>query len=138
MTDTLSNSDKVVLTKYPSLPSTCVICLRSSDGVLEFIDFQMSLDIYGSVNICVECVALVAKGLLGFVEPSGIDALTQQIANLVEINRELKKENDLHNATLDALLKLRPNLNNDSVDSPKSKDEDVRTNDSDLKLEFDI
>lgn len=135
---TLSQSDKVVLTKYPIAPSVCVVCLRSSNGELEFIDFQMSLDIYGSVNICVDCVATVAKGLLGWVGPQDIDALTQQVSNLVEMNRELKKENEQYRTTLDSLFNLRPDIKQRNLSTDESTSSDSKSNNINLELELDI
>lgn len=135
---TLSQSDKVVLTKYPIAPSVCVVCLRSSNGELEFIDFQMSLDIYGSVNICVDCVATVAKGLLGWVGPQDIDALTQQVSNLVEMNRELKKENEQYRTTLDSLFNLRPDIKQRNLSTDESTSSDFKSNNINLELELDI
>jgi uncharacterized UBP type Zn finger protein len=107
---TTTPNDKVVLTKYPIAPSVCVICLRSSNGELDYIDFQMSLDIYGSVNICVECVASVAKSHLDMVSREEYEDTLEQIRNLVEINRELADNNERLNATMDSLVNLRPSL----------------------------
>lgn len=134
----LTESDKVVLTKYPIAPSTCVVCLRSSNGELEFIDFQMSLDIYGSVNICVDCIATVAKGLLGWVGPKDIDALTDQISNLVEMNRELKTENDKFRTTLDSLFDLRPDLKQRDLPVDEGSDSDSKPDSLDIELELDL
>lgn len=106
---TTTQSDKVVTTKYPIAPSTCVVCLRSANGELEFIDFQMNLDIYGSVNICFDCMAPVAD-LLGYVKKKALEDADMQIRNLVEMNRELVENNERLNATLDSILKLRPDV----------------------------
>lgn len=103
---TTTQSDKAVLTKYPIAPSKCVVCLRSSDGQLEFIDFQMNLDIYGSVNICVDCMRNVAD----LIEGEHLRDVEQQNINLVEMNRELVAKNEQLNATLDSLFNLRPDL----------------------------
>jgi hypothetical protein len=134
----LTESDKVVLTKYPIAPSKCVVCLRSSNGELNFIDFQMSLDIYGSVNICTDCMATVAKGLLGFVEPKDIDALSGQVTNLVEMNRELKTENDKLRSTLDSLFDLRPDLKQRDLPVDEGTDSGSKPNGFDLELDLEL
>ena len=103
---TTTQSDKAVLTKYPIAPSKCVVCLRSSDGQLEFIDFQMNLDIYGSVNICVDCM----KNVMDLIDSEHLRDVEQQNINLVEMNRELVAKNEQLNATLDSLINLRPGL----------------------------
>lgn len=117
---TTTQSDKAVLTKYPIAPSKCVVCLRSSDGQLEFIDFQMNLDIYGSVNICVDCM----KNVMDLIDSEHLRDVEQQNINLVEMNRELVAKNEQLNATLDSLFNLRPDLkpSNLSVDAEPVED----------------
>jgi hypothetical protein len=119
---TTTQSDKATVTKYPIAPATCVICLRSANGVLDFIDFQMNLDVYGSVNICVDCLAPVAD-LIGYVKKTEYEQVKEQNNNLVDMNRELVENNERLNSTLDSLLKLRPDvLHSDlSVDEKPSK-----------------
>lgn len=133
----LTESDKIVLTKYPIAPSKCVVCLRSSDGVLNFIDFQMSLDIYGSVNICVDCIRSVAS-LINLVDSVAIEQADEQIRSLVELNRELTENNAKLNATIDSLLNVRPNLGRSNLPADESTGEGQGSNDLDLELEFDI
>jgi hypothetical protein len=129
----LTESDKVVLTKYPIAPSQCVVCLRSSNGTLNFIDFQMSLDIYGSVNICVDCLVSVAP-LLGLVDATAINEANEQIRNLVETNRELYENNARLNATIDSLLNIRPNL----VERDLPVDEESDQDSTQLKLDLGV
>jgi hypothetical protein len=133
----LTESDKVVLTKYPIAPSKCVVCLRSSNGELNFIDFQMSLDIYGSVNICVDCLAPVAQ-LLGFVNGKLLEEANQQIANLVEMNRELTENNARLNTTMDSILALRPNVVDRDLPSDEESDSVTTTDSFQLDLGIDL
>lgn len=133
----LTESDKVVLTKYPIAPSKCVVCLRSANGELNFIDFQMSLDIYGSVNICTECIAPVAQ-LLGYVEKNLLNDADKQISNLVEMNRELAENNAKLNATLDSLLNLRPGIVPGDLSSDAESGSSEGSNDLDLEFDLDI
>lgn len=129
----LTESDKVVLTKYPIAPSKCVVCLRSSNGQLDFIDFQMSLDIYGSVNICVDCLRSVAP-LIGLVAGELLAGADDQIRNLVESNRELYENNAKLNATIDSLLSVRPNLKQRDLPADEESDQDSKQ----LKLDLGV
>lgn len=133
----LTESDKVVLTKYPIAPSKCVVCLRSSDGQLEFIDFQMSLDIYGSVNICVDCIRSVAP-LVGLVAGELVIGADEQVRNLVEMNRELVENNERLNSTLDSLLNLRPDLKQRDLPVDAESDSDSEPDNQQLELELTV
>lgn len=129
----LTQSDKTTLTKYPPLPSKCVICLRDSNGELDFIDFQMSVDIYGAVVICAECFYPVAE-LLGFVHEKDLEAINEQVAHLIEINRELNENNGKLNATLDSLVSLRPDLVSSNLSTDEGSGEDDGDDDFQLEL----
>lgn len=132
-----TQSDKAVVTKYPIAPSQCVVCLRSANGVIDFIDFQMNLDIYGSVNICADCMAPVAD-LLGYVKKSELEDIKVQNNNLVDMNRELVDNNERLNATLDSILKLRPDVVTSDF-STNAKSSKTTTSDSDqFTIEFDL
>lgn len=133
----LTESDKAVLTKYPVAPSKCVICLRSSNGQLEFIDFEMSLDIYGSVNICVDCLRSVAP-LIGLVAGELIEGADEQVRNLVDINRELKIENDKLRATLDSLFDLRPDLKQRDLSVDEGSDSSPESDEQQLTLNLGV
>lgn len=133
----LTESDKAVLTKYPIAPSKCVVCLRSSNGELNFIDFQMSLDIYGSVNICVDCLAPIAQ-LLGFVEKGLLNDADEQIRNLVESNRKLIAENEQLHAVIAALAVVRPDLELRDLPVDESPSESPESDDRQLELELEV
>ena len=110
----LTTSDKTVLTKYPPLPSKCVICLRDSNGEIDFIDFQMSVDVYGAVVICVGCFVPVAD-LLGYVKREDLEEVNEQLSNVVALNRKYLEENGHLNRTLDTILDLRPAVSTRSL-----------------------
>lgn len=130
----LTESDKVVLTKYPIAPSKCVVCLRSSNGELNFIDFQMSLDIYGSVNICVDCLAPISQ-MLGFVEKGLLNDADEQIRNLVESNRKLVAENEQLHAIIASLSVVRPDLELRHLPVDEGSDQDSKQLKLDLELD---
>lgn len=47
---------KVAKTTNPALPATCVMCNKSANGVTEFADFNASLDYYGAIVFCEDCI----------------------------------------------------------------------------------
>lgn len=102
-------SDKITITLTPPLPSLCCICNFSADGKRKFLDFQMSLDIYGAVTICEFCVIPVAH-LFGFVTKDSLEVtkLYLEAANQTLVG--LKKENEQLNTTLDSIFSLRPDF----------------------------
>jgi len=115
----LSESDRITITKYPPLPSSCAICLFSADGQRGFLDFQMSLDYYGAVVICEECVAPVAQ-LFGYVPESELEEIGIDLAaTKLDLERTRERHAELER-TLDSLFAFRPSLiGNDSVADEK-------------------
>lgn len=134
---TTTQSDKAIITKYPISPSKCVICLRSSNGVLDFVDFQMNLDIYGSVNICADCIAPVAD-LLGYVSLEVVRGIMEQNNNLVDTNRELVAKNEQLNATLDSILKLRPDVQSSDLSTDEKPSKSATSDSDQFTIELDI
>jgi regulator of replication initiation timing len=131
----LTESDKVTVTKYPPLPSKCRVCLRDSNGQVEFVDFQLSFDYEGAVNICIDCMRNIAQ-VLGFIDQSEGDSLKAQVQSLVEINRELAENNDRLNTSLDLLLSLRPSLADRRVDANATAEHDSGTDAEQLTIPF--
>ena len=84
------------------------------------MDFQMSLDYYGAVVICEECVAPVAQ-LFGYVPESELEEIG---IDLAATKLDLERTRDRHaelERTLDSLFAFRPNLiGNDSAADEKS------------------
>jgi hypothetical protein len=104
---TLSESDRITITRYPPLPSSCAICNFSADGSRGFLDFQVSLDYYGAVVICEECVAPVAQ-LFGYVSQERYEASENSLMRVgIELER-LQAENGKLNLVVDSLLAVRP------------------------------
>src|SRR3982751_1832507 len=102
-------SDKVTITLQPPLPSLCCICNFSADGKRRFLDFQMSVDIYGAVVICEECIAPVAT-LFGFVPIDRLETSeTYLLASQISLEG-YKKQNEQLNTTLDSIFSLRPDF----------------------------
>lgn len=102
-------SDKITITLQPPLPSLCCICNFSADGKRRFLDFQMSIDIYGAVVICEECIAPVAT-LFGFVPIDRLETAETYLA-AASINLQgYRKQNEQLNLTLDSIFNLRPDF----------------------------
>ncbi len=134
----MSQSDKVTLTKYPALPSLCRVCNFSADGNREFVDFQLSFDVDGAINICEFCMVNIVEAL-GFVSPEKNDLNKETISTLTAQVNELSENNERLNATLDALIGLRPDLVSDSVlpDEVASEQSDSDTGQLELAFEGD-
>lgn len=118
-----SPSDKVSVTRTPPLPTTCAICLAPADGEREFIDFNQSLDYYGAVLICRECITPVAHSL-DFVEVEKLNRANSIIETLR--NTLAKTQADLYDARtlVNSLSLLRPDLvSPDSVSNENSESE---------------
>jgi hypothetical protein len=117
----LSQSDKITLTKYPPLPSVCAICKFSANGEVEFLDFEMSLDIYGAVVICERCIAPVAQ-LFGYVTSVELNNANSIIVSQQEELIEVREANARLNSTLDSILSLRPNVQSSDLSTPEVTD----------------
>ena len=131
----LSQSDKVTITQYPALPSLCRVCNFSADGKREFIDFQLSFDIDGAINICTSCMVNIVQAL-GFIEPSEGDRLKAQVESLTDINRELTENNARLNTTIDAILGIRPGLVRNRLLSDAESDQQSDDSIGQLQLAF--
>lgn len=124
----LTESDKVTKTKYPPLPSKCCICNFSADGTREFLDFQVSLDIYGAVCICDACVAPVAE-LFGYVHHSLVTEVVESAEAAILLIEQQEVQIHGLQAALDSILVVRPDLNsgnpgNDDLASENSDEDD--------------
>lgn len=84
------------------------------------MDFQMSLDIYGAVVICEECVAPVAQ-LFGYVPESELEEIGIDLAaTKLDLERTRDRYAELER-TLDSLFAFRPSLvSDDSATDEKS------------------
>lgn len=102
-------SDKITITQYPPLPSLCCICNFSADGKRRFLDFQMSVDIYGAVAICEECIAPVAK-LFGFVSIDRLETSEAHLEAALQNVEGFRRQNERLNVTLDSIFSIRPDL----------------------------
>lgn len=90
---------KFLLVKEPlqQLPHRCCACTRyGADNSLEFIDFNLDIEFYGKIFICVDCVREMANQL-GYSDPqqvstmqSTVDGLTQSYEGALEENEELR------------------------------------------------
>lgn len=131
----LSQSDKVTITQYPALPSLCRVCNFSADGNREFVDFQLSFDIDGAINICTFCMVNIVQAL-GFIDPSEAQGLMDRISTLLETNKELAENNARLNTTLDSILGVRPDLVRDRLLSDEVADQQSDDSLGQLTLAF--
>lgn len=82
------------------LPHKCCACSRYGSNIpeepLEFIDFNLDIEFYGKIFICVDCVREMANQL-GFMDPSQVKQLVAKkseligdVSNLLNENKELR------------------------------------------------
>ncbi len=132
----LTESDRITITRQPPLPSRCCICNFSADGTRRFLDFEMSLDIYGAVVICEACVAPVAQ-LFGYVLSTELNSANVVIDILENKIAELQDNNERLNATLDSILHLRPDLGSSGISSAEVSDSVTVSDDFEFGIELD-
>lgn len=102
-------SDRVVLTQQPALPSRCAVCLRSADGKLQFVDFGLSFDIDGAVNICTDCVVNIGE-VCGLVPVAQVDEAVRECSDALQIVERLQEENGTLRESLDIVSRFSVNL----------------------------
>lgn len=82
--DSVAVSSKFYVTTTPALPARCVCCGNDAKGDLNFVDTTASVDYYGAIVICANCVAEIAS-LLGLVD---IHLLNDTVKDLTQKNEE--------------------------------------------------
>lgn len=106
----MSNVDpagRVQLTLDPALPSKCIICQKGSGGGTQFVDFDLSLDWYGAVVICADCI----RECISVVESDPVAHFTEKLS---DTKRELEvalSELERYRTAFDSLSFIRPDLN---------------------------
>lgn len=97
------------ITDSPALPAKCISC-NNDHAILRvpFVDFGMSMDYYGALNICKWCAFEAARLLDYRVE----DILLRDtaVAELQEKNEALLAELEKYRGVVDSLSSLRPGL----------------------------
>lgn len=130
---TLSESDKVTVTLYPPLPSRCCVCNFSADGKRRFMDFQMSLDVYGAVSICEACIPSVAA-VFDYIPSSTLIEVNQELIDARDTIDRLENENGQLNRALDSLLVVRPYVGRDGLVTDERDDSAPEQDDRQLEL----
>lgn len=133
-----SPSDKVQVTKNPpALPRSCVICNASSNGMKDFIDFNFSIDYYGAVYFCSDCMIPIALSLGLCFQKDLIEA--EQEANDLRATLEgIEDELTYYRSFVDSLSRIRPDLSDAVVlDGPAEKSNNQGTSESDQGPESD-
>ena len=78
-----TKTQKFQLTNSPALPASCVACGRSqSNSNQQFVDFNASLDWYGAILFCVDCIK---EAYLAVAEPPVADNSVQEELELERI-----------------------------------------------------
>lgn len=127
-------SNKFQLLDNPvALPHKCAGCGypggTSETGIAarQFIDWGITLEYYGAVIFCENCIIEVAS-VLGFVPPEKIDAALDKITELLAQNQELRLANDSLRTTVHTLSS--PIGNVISADSEPDTEPDISDTDT--------
>lgn len=102
---------RVQLTLDPALPATCLICSRSSDGKINFVDFNLNFDYYGAVVICEDCI----RECLQVVENKKVALLQDEVNSLRHDLSVAEGKINAYAAAFDGISLIRPDIV--SVDS---------------------
>lgn len=82
---TYSLQGRVQLLDYPyAAPSKCVICGSGPEANRKFIDFKQSLEFYGAVYYCTDCMGEVAQQV-GYVPVKDLIDLQDAVRAICEV-----------------------------------------------------
>lgn len=109
------STDRVALVTSPALPARCVICNFSANGRRRFLDFNVSIDYYGAILICEDCLLENANLLDGPVA-----AAKRQVEEMQEKLEEVTNELDRYKFVVSSLSFVRPDFG--LLESAKLKD----------------
>jgi hypothetical protein len=112
---------RVALITEPALPAECVICKRSANGKVQFVDFNASLDYYGAIVICEDCIKETLR-LMGFSDRGVNERLIESLGRQQKINTELLAKLDKYESVVVNLQEVRPDL---KLVEPEPEDEQI-------------
>ncbi len=105
----IRTSSKYTLTTTPALPATCAGCRRSANGIIQFVDFNLSLDYFGAVVFCEDCAKEIL-GVFDYVPVAKLEVLNEKNHQLREaLAIERANVNQLKSA-VDAIVSIRPDI----------------------------
>jgi hypothetical protein len=123
-------SGRVKLVTEPALPATCAICVRSADGTIKFVDFNVSLDYYGAVVICEDCIK-ECMGLFDYIPKERLEIAKNLGHETLEQLEVAHNELDRYRSVIDTLGIVRPDLDITILaDGSKSKTSDEPVSES--------
>jgi hypothetical protein len=122
----ITTPSKYVLTKSLALPSTCMGCHRSANGIVDFIDLGFSLDWYGAVGLCTDCVKEMLT-LIDYVPVAKVAELQEENLKLREALVIERSYVDRLTSGLHAISALRSDLSRDLLTDEKSDSTDEQS-----------
>ena len=78
MSDGMVNS-KYKTTTTPALPARCIGCNNEAKGDKEFVDLTASIDYYGAIAICEDCVREIAMSCFGLVSMDNVVEMSEEL-----------------------------------------------------------
>lgn len=119
-------SGRIFVVTEPPLPATCVVCRRSANGAVKFIDFNLQLDYYGAVVFCEDCIK-ESLHVLDFIPTEKLQEVIEALTRTVEELEVVKDERDKYKSALDGLSFIRPDLNPLVVDDGNESEDSVES-----------
>lgn len=107
---------KVQLTSTPPLPAQCSVCGVHAKGHNDFADFGVSIDYYGAILICEDCIRGDLFALFDVVTRFQFNQVMEQ---LDEVTNLLAEERKRTNALRDYLASMS-RLPDDIIDNSLS------------------
>lgn len=98
-------NDRVAIVTEPALPASCCACGTLSDGTKKFADTGTSIDYFGAVLLCENCIVEISRK---FETP--VAEAEGRIQELVENLEEVTNELDHYKFVFSSLSIIRPDL----------------------------
>lgn len=117
-------SDRMQFTKFPpALPGSCVICNTVSNGSKNFLDPSWSLDYYGALYFCTDCLTPMSHAI-GFVEVSRLLDAEREAEELTFALRAAEDEREHYRSIINSLRSVRPDLVSNDFKSRQDQESD--------------
>jgi hypothetical protein len=114
----VNGSNRVQILEIPqAAPAHCAICFHPGGGGRTFVDWDFSLEFYGAVIVCNECVLTIMNGL-EWISPEQWQVVKRIQEETLDLLQKEKAENAKLRSALDSLSFL-PSISDDSGSDPE-------------------
>lgn len=120
----VNGSNRIQVLDFPqAAPAHCAICFNPGNDERKFIDFDFSLEFYGAVIFCSDCIQTVMNGL-GWISPIQWKEVQESLTEALEFFQKASAENVKLRAALDTLSFI-PSISNDSSSDSEISSEPI-------------